>query len=317
MRKNNNAIIVGAVLILIGAYVIGHVFDLITFSLFFDGWWTMFIIIPCLVGIINNRGGRVASGIGLVIGVVLLLCAQGLVKWGMFAPLALAAIFVMIGLKMIISGTGSDDKINDYNNTGGYREYKGNGSHHTDAGKQNEKTYTYTYDSTARDTTNQYSGFQSNQTNTNGYAGQSNQTQSNSQSYQQTTGNGNNANFKQGSAYQNADTNRETCVCTAVLSGRNIRFDNEVFRGAMLSAFLGGIELDLRNAIISGTVTVEARVVLGGIEIWAPSYARVISKGDPILGSVENTTRTPAGADDTTPTIIINSSCILGGVEIK
>ena len=66
-------------------------------------------------------------------------------------------------------------------------------------------------------------------------------------------------------------------------------------------------ELDLRNAIISGTVTVEARVVLGGIEIWVPNYVRVITKGDPILGSVENSTRTPAGANETTPTIIINS----------
>ena len=102
MRKNNNAVIVGAVLILIGAYVIGQVFDLIPFSLFFDGWWTMFIIIPCLVGIINNRGGRVACGIGLIIGIALLLSAQEFIKWSMFAPLTLAAIFVLIGLKMII-----------------------------------------------------------------------------------------------------------------------------------------------------------------------------------------------------------------------
>ena len=85
----------------------------------------------------------------------------------------------------------------------------------------------------------------------------------------------------------------------------------------MISAVLGGIELDLRTAIITGTVVLEARCVLGGIDIYAPRYARVIVNGSPILGGIENATRFPQGANEQTPTIVVNASCVLGGLEVK
>ncbi len=42
------------------------------FALFFKGWWTLIIIIPCVVSIIR-RGAGSGRIIGLVIGVILLL----------------------------------------------------------------------------------------------------------------------------------------------------------------------------------------------------------------------------------------------------
>ena len=37
-------------------------------DIFFDGWWTLFIIIPCFIGLFNDRD-RTGNLIGLVVGV--------------------------------------------------------------------------------------------------------------------------------------------------------------------------------------------------------------------------------------------------------
>ncbi len=325
MKRNNTAIITGAILILIGLFIVGRAVGIVPFSLFFDGWWTVFIIVPCLVGIVNANGNRTPFIIGLGIGILLLCCAQDWISWGMFAPTLIAVILVIIGLNLIIGepfrkkmdefcGTNryqNNGNQNQYNNgqgqpgqpgRGGFAGGQGgqggtagaNGGAGFAAGQNNANQTAYTYNPN----TNTYDTNDVNMSNSDG-------------------NNGNNANFNRGSAYSGADKNRGTCVCTAVLSSREIRYDGEVFRGAMLSACLGAVELDLRNAIISGQVTVEVKSVLGGVDILMPNYVRTVVNGTPVLGGIENNTRTPAGANELTPTVIINGSCILGGIEVK
>ena len=113
MKRNTSAILIGALLILVGLGIVGRSFGLFHFS--FDGWWTVFIIVPCLVGLINGDGGsRTGSLIGLCLGVLLLCCARDWVPWSMFAPTLLAGILVAVGLGMII-GDGKIRKIKQNN----------------------------------------------------------------------------------------------------------------------------------------------------------------------------------------------------------
>lgn len=117
-------------------------------------------------------------------------------------------------------------------------------------------------------------------------------------------------------SYQEQDTG-EQVVCSAVFAGRDIRVDNSGFYGANLSAIFGGIDLNLKNAIIRRNVTIEVRAVFGGIDLVLPSNVRVVVDVTPILGGVENGTRTPLGADENTPTVYIKGTCLFGGVEVK
>jgi predicted membrane protein len=75
--------------------------------------------------------------------------------------------------------------------------------------------------------------------------------------------------------------------------------------------------MDLRNAIIRENVVIEAKTVLGGIDIFVPNYVRVVVNCTPILGGVDNRTITPYGADEKTITIYLNATCVLGGIDVK
>lgn len=104
---------------------------------------------------------------------------------------------------------------------------------------------------------------------------------------------------------------------TAILSGRDIRYDNKAFHGAVISSVLGGVELDLRNAIICENVTINATVILGGIDIFVPNYARVVLNCNPILGGVDNRAVEPNPMNEKTITIYLNATCVLGGIDVK
>ena len=49
--KNINKILWGTTLIAVGGIIALNAFGIADIELFFDGWWTLFIIVPCLVGI--------------------------------------------------------------------------------------------------------------------------------------------------------------------------------------------------------------------------------------------------------------------------
>ena len=75
MRNKISMAFVGIVFILLGVAIIGNAFDAWNFTIFFDGWWTLFIIVPCVASMINN-GVNSGNVIGLTIGVLLLTWQQ-------------------------------------------------------------------------------------------------------------------------------------------------------------------------------------------------------------------------------------------------
>lgn len=102
MKKASN-IIWGLVLITVGALFALNKLNITDFDLFFDGWWTVFIIVPCLAGLFTERE-KLGNLIGLAVGVFLLLCCQDILSFSILWELLLPAIVVVIGLKMVITG---------------------------------------------------------------------------------------------------------------------------------------------------------------------------------------------------------------------
>ena len=92
------------------------------------------------------------------------------------------------------------------------------------------------------------------------------------------------------------------------------RFPGESFRGATLTAVFGGIELDLRDALITEDITITTTSIFGGIDINVPPNVRVDVSSTPIFGGVSD--KTPRPTDINPPTVYLNSVCIFGGVDI-
>ena len=102
----------------------------------------------------------------------------------------------------------------------------------------------------------------------------------------------------------------------AFMSGVTRKITATEFRGGELSAVMGGVELDLRNARLgpTGVAMVEVFVWWGGIDIQVPEGWTVANEGLAIMGAVEDSTKVPG---DGKQVLVIRGLVVMGGVEIK
>ncbi len=110
--KKSKSIMWGVILIIVGIILGGNALELFNIDVFFDGWWTLFIIIPSLFGLVNNRE-KTGSLIALVIGVLLLLSCQNIIDFDIIWKLIVPIIIVGIGLSMILKNSFNGDVVKD------------------------------------------------------------------------------------------------------------------------------------------------------------------------------------------------------------
>lgn len=70
--KKVSSVILGLLLIVVGVIFALNALNIADIDIFFDGWWTLFIIVPCGVGLFTERE-KTGNLIGIAIGVFLLL----------------------------------------------------------------------------------------------------------------------------------------------------------------------------------------------------------------------------------------------------
>ena len=100
--KKLSSILWGIVLIAIGVVFGLNAFNITDIDVLFDGWWTLFIIVPCTIGLFTDND-KMGSIVGILIGVFLLLCCQDILSFDMLWKLAIPAVIILIGIKMIVS----------------------------------------------------------------------------------------------------------------------------------------------------------------------------------------------------------------------
>ena len=226
--KRRNQVLWGVILVGIGLLLGLNALGITHINLFFDGWWTLFIIVPCAVGLVSGKD-ITGNLIGVGIGVFLLLCCQDILDFSMLWKLVFPAIIILFGVKMIF-GTRVDRASSEV--------------------------------------------------------------------------------IKRLQA-----TNGQVPYGTAVFSGEKMNFSGEVFQGAELNAVFGGVECDLRNAIIEQDCVIQASAVFGGIDIYVPTNVNIKASSNSIFGGVSN--KTANYHDELAPTIYIKCNCMFGGVDIK
>jgi hypothetical protein len=101
----------------------------------------------------------------------------------------------------------------------------------------------------------------------------------------------------------------------AVLGGFKRVISSPNFRGGSLTVFMGGCEIDLRDASISSNpAVIDIFAFWGGVELRVPDDWVVELRGMPILGGFEDKTRPPR---EQLKRLVVKGMVIMGGVEIK
>lgn len=92
----------GLVLVALGAILGINALGIMRIDIFFPGWWTLFIIVPCAISLFGNDSDKWADVVGVIVGVALLLGCQGLLSFKMIWSLMLPVILIVIGLSMLL-----------------------------------------------------------------------------------------------------------------------------------------------------------------------------------------------------------------------
>ena len=100
MRKRISSTLWGLIFIALGIGIVGHMAGAWEFNLLFPGWWTVFLIVPAVLGMIEH-GIRIGNTIGLVVGVALFACCQGLLPWEVLARMLVPVVMILIGGVMV------------------------------------------------------------------------------------------------------------------------------------------------------------------------------------------------------------------------
>lgn len=103
MNKMSN-LLWGILLIVIGVIFGLNALDITDINVFFDGWWTLFIIVPSFINLFKEEE-KTGNIIGIIIGVCLLLACQDVITFEIIWKLAIPFILVMIGLSFIFKDT--------------------------------------------------------------------------------------------------------------------------------------------------------------------------------------------------------------------
>jgi predicted membrane protein len=101
---------------------------------------------------------------------------------------------------------------------------------------------------------------------------------------------------------------------TAILGGFSRRITTQHFRGGEVTAFMGGAELDMREASLEGEAVINVFAALGGITIKVPTDWTVILAGTPIMGGFEEKTGMPKEASKR---LVVRGYAVMGGVEVR
>lgn len=100
--KQIKPIVWGIAIIILGVIFGGNALGLFNLDIFFDGWWTLFIIIPSVVSLFTDQDKIMSLGF-VAVGVILLLAAQDVFSYDVAWKVILAVFLVAVGLSIIIN----------------------------------------------------------------------------------------------------------------------------------------------------------------------------------------------------------------------
>ena len=110
----------------------------------------------------------------------------------------------------------------------------------------------------------------------------------------------------------------DTVNLSAVFGGVETVSNARNLKGGSLTAFCGGIVLDLHQATPAmDGARLLATAAFGGIEIRVPRGWRVAVDGSPIFGGFENSTDSESELPDSAPRLTIKASVLFGALEVN
>ncbi len=112
------------------------------------------------------------------------------------------------------------------------------------------------------------------------------------------------------------DEDSDVFAAVAAMDGAEIANRSDSFRAGSGTAVMGGMTIDLTDAEISTSATLELTAVAGGIDVTVPAIWRVEMASTVFAGGAENLTD-PDAADMEAPLLLVDARAYFGGIAIR
>lgn len=112
------------------------------------------------------------------------------------------------------------------------------------------------------------------------------------------------------------DDDSDVFAAVAAMNGAEIVNRSDSFRAGSGTAVMGGMTIDLTEADIASSATLELTAVAGGIEVTVPDTWHVEMTSSLFAGGVENFTDPGAAANDA-PLLVVDARAYFGGIAIR
>jgi hypothetical protein len=112
------------------------------------------------------------------------------------------------------------------------------------------------------------------------------------------------------------DDDSDVFAAVAAMDGAEIVNHSDSFRAGSGTAVMGGMTIDLTEAGIASSATLELTAVAGGIEVMVPPDWRVEMTSTSFAGGTENLTHPDAATEDA-PLLVVDARAYFGGIAIR
>lgn len=112
------------------------------------------------------------------------------------------------------------------------------------------------------------------------------------------------------------DPHSDTFALVAAMAGIDFASRADAFQAGSGTAVAGGMEIDLAEATLADTATLDLTAVMGGIDVLVPEEWRVEMSSNVFMGGTENLTDPDATADDA-PLLLVDARAYMGGIAIR
>ncbi|MEO5682243.1 MAG: DUF5668 domain-containing protein [Chitinophagaceae bacterium] len=89
------------------------------------------------------------------------------------------------------------------------------------------------------------------------------------------------------------------------------------FKGGDVTCFMGGAEINLTQADITGSVVMDITTVMGGAKLIVPSNWEVKSEINTIMGGVEDKRQIQGKIIDFNKVLVLKGTAFMGGIELR
>jgi predicted membrane protein len=120
-------------------------------------------------------------------------------------------------------------------------------------------------------------------------------------------------------AYQqktNVDNDSEYVEINAVFGGVKKIVLSKNFTGGEINCFMGGAEINFMKADMQHSASLEVNNIFGGTKLIVPSNWDIKNEVTAVFGGIEDKRNIAAGIVDPGKILVLNGTCVFGGIEI-